>query len=599
LDDLGEEAVERRQIELLLRQIPKGNTGAALGSLVVVGTCYPQVGAALGAAWLACVTLIFVARALLLRDAPQILARQASALELGRKIAAIHGIMGIAVASASWWFYDALDARAKLLLTLVLLAWPAGGIAVLGMHYRSFRVYLLCYFVTLASAWWYHHPQEGLIVLGMAVIVIILGSLARDISRLIGEVWTLEQQKDNLLKSETELSRGLAVEKDRAQQANLAKSQFLAAASHDLRQPVQALSLLSGVLQSTSTEPRVTEIASQIARASGSLDHLFTAILDISRLEAQEVKPEVSFFPVHALVARVRSEYRAKAAVRGLDFEITAAELEIETDPVLFERLVRNLLENAIRYTREGSVTLSLIRSGQSFELEVRDTGIGIAIEDQHRIFNDYYQVGGNAGATEIGMGLGLAIVRRLCDLLGLAISVDSAPGRGSSFRLAGRANRVRGAVYLATPAALPEPPDLRGIRILVVDDDELVRDALERSLVDWGAKVEACASLGEVESIVGSDSVAPDIAIVDYRLAEGPLGLVVAARLGQRFPNLKRIMMTGELHLELNLPQQDMPILRKPVSHKDFAALMRQVTRVPDAPAPPNAFDESAFQRP
>ena len=571
--------LERRQLELVLQRVRSGEISAAVIATAIAVSSYPQVGIALALAWLVSVFLAFALRHWLVNGKQGALHSVEDLSGFARQLAAVHGLIGAAVASAGWWFYGSLGSGSQFVLTLVLAGWPAIGMSVLGVHRRSYVIYLICYFPVLMSAWWYFHPNNWLVTLGLAVMLPLLASASKNLSQLIDTISTLEQEKDKLLEQQQVLITSLESAKTEAEQANLAKSRFLAAASHDLRQPLQAISLLSGVLRSISIEKRVMDISTQLARASESLDTLFGSILDISRLEAGAIKPNLVDFSVDTLFARLQSEYGARAAAKGLTFTAGHIAVRLNSDPVLFERIVRNLVENAIRYTREGGVALTLTESSDGFDLMVTDSGIGIDQPEQARIFQEYYQATKSPEAQEIGMGLGLAIVRRLCDLLTFTISVQSSAGSGSVFRVA--IPKALIAPAIANVAAKPPPShlDLSGQRVLVIDDDPLVREALKAALTAWGARVSPCAVLTELEALL-TQMPAPSIAIIDYRLAEGPLGLEVAQQIHERLPAIKRIMMTGELLLDPHLEATGMPILRKPVSHDQLARVLGQLIK-------------------
>lgn len=563
-----------RQLELVLKRVPSGNIAGVVVAMALVIACYQAVGWTIALAWYATVVATFALRAWIVHGKLGHLDELPNLARFETHLALVHGLMGAAIASASWWFYGSLDSRAQINLMLVLVLWPAGGVSILGVHAKSFWVYLFCYYVVLSSAWYYFHPAEWLPLVGLVVMPVLLASISRGLSHLIDTISALEREKDKLLAAQASLIAGLESAKTEAEQANLAKSRFLAAASHDLRQPLQAISLLSGVLRSVSVEKRVNDISVQLARASEALDTLFTAILDISRLEAGAIKPTISEFSVDALFARLQSEYGARAAAKNLTFSTRQVHVRMASDPVLFERIIRNLVENAIRYTSDGGVTLVLSEQMDCFEVSVTDSGMGIDPPEQERIFQEYYQAAKSAEAQEIGMGLGLAIVRRLCSLLDFKISLQSNPGQGSAFSV----QIPKAVVTRIAPSQLFEPGinhlDLHGKRVLVIDDDPLVREALTTALSAWGATVSPCGALSEMEALLALKPD-PDIAIIDYRLAEGPMGLEVAHQIHELRPGIKRVMMTGELLLDPQVEASRMPILRKPVSHEQLAKVL------------------------
>ena len=260
--------LERRQLELVLQRVRSGEISAAVIATAIAIFSYPQVGIALALAWLVSVFLAFALRHWLVNGKQGALHSVEDLSGFARQLAAVHGLMGAAVASAGWWFYGSLGSGSQFVLTLVLAGWPAIGMSVLGVHRRSYVIYLICYFPVLMSAWWYFHPNNWLVTLGLAVMLPLLASASKNLSQLIDTISTLEQEKDKLLEQQQTLITSLDSAKTEAEQANLAKSRFLAAASHDLRQPLQAISLLSGVLRSISIEKRVMDISTQqIGRA--------------------------------------------------------------------------------------------------------------------------------------------------------------------------------------------------------------------------------------------------------------------------------------------------------------------------------------------
>ena len=575
--------LECRQLELVLQRVRAADITAAVITTAIFIATYRQAGVVLASVWFVLVFFAFALRRWLVQGKLNTLHTSTNIFVFGRQVAAVHGLIGASVASAGWWFYGSMGSGSQYALTLLLAAWPVAGMSVLGVHRRSFLIYLICYFLVLISAWWYFHPDSWLVLVGLAVLPPLLASASKNLSQLVDTISTLEQEKDKLLEQQQILINSLESAKTEAEQANLAKSRFLAAASHDLRQPLQAISLLSGVLRSISTEKRAMDISIQLARASESLDILFGSILDISRLEAGAIKPNTVDFSVDTLFARLQSEYGARAAAKGLTFTAGHTSVRLHSDPVLFERIIRNLVENAIRYTPQGGVALTLTELADDIEIAVTDSGIGIDQPEQERIFQEYYQATKTPAAQEIGMGLGLAIVRRLCELLTFKITVQSSAGSGSVFRVLIPRHLLASAAPSVMQAQPPRHLDLSGLRVLVIDDDPLVREALKVALIAWGATVSPVAALTDLEALL-AQKPAPSIAIIDYRLAEGPLGLEVAQQIHERMPAIKRIMMTGELLLDAHFEATGMPILRKPVSHEQLARVLGQLIKQPDS---------------
>ena len=327
-----------------------------------------------------------------------------------------------------------------------------------------------------------------------------------------------------------------------AEAANLAKTRFLAAASHDLRQPMQALSMYASVLRQRFTEPEATRIVNGVQLSVQTLERMFDSLLDIARLESGVVRPNVVAFPLMPLLARVAEAERPLAAQKRIDVRVVPTSATVRSDPVLLERMLRNLLTNAIRYTERGRIVLGCRRAGpRRVRVDVVDSGIGIPAEEQERIFEEYYQIG---GARAQGLGLGLPIVRSLAELLGHPVAVRSVLGRGSAFSV--ELERAEGAEAPA-PAEEIAPPDLAGVRVALVDDDIEIRQGIALLLESWGCRCVAGPTGGDVEAKLRRGGAAPHALIVDYRLAEPRDGVQVIEALRSAFgAALPALLITG-----------------------------------------------------
>ncbi len=314
----------------------------------------------------------------------------------------------------------------------------------------------------------------------------------------------------------------LARARDEAVAATTAKSRFLAAASHDLRQPLHALSLFAGALSRRvhAEEPR--RILADMETALGSLQAMFAALLDVSRLDAGIVQAETRVFVLGDLLERASADFRAQAAALGLSFRLVSTRGAVLSDPVLLETVLRNLVGNALKFTPTGSVLVGVRQRGDHLVLEVHDTGPGVAEPDRQRIFEEFERSRQSAHGQNDGLGLGLSIVRRLCDLLGHRVSVGGRPGRGTVFRV----ELPRAVVPAATPTPGHRPSvSLIGRNILILDDEPMIVEALRRTLADDGAKVIAAHSAEEATAALsGPGSV--DLAVIDLHLERGIDGL-------------------------------------------------------------------------
>ena len=315
-----------------------------------------------------------------------------------------------------------------------------------------------------------------------------------------------------------------------AEAANRAKSQLLAAASHDLRQPLHALGLYTAVLAARAHEAPWLPLVGNVQNAVNALEAQFAQLLDLSQLEAGAHTPERSRVALAPLFARVAAEFRPQAEAKGLVLRCAATRLAVDSDAALLERMTRNLVANAVRYTSRGGIVIGARRRGAQVSVAVVDTGVGIAPEHGDRIFEEFYQVrcGGRSASAPNGMGLGLAIVRRLAKLLGHEVTVVSRPGAGSCFRI--DAPRASDAVHAfagaAASVAAVGRASLHGTLVALVDDDPAAIDAMTELFSIWGAQVVGGRDAQSLLDALGRWARYPDLVVADLRLSDGASGV-------------------------------------------------------------------------
>ncbi|HTH17430.1 MAG TPA: hybrid sensor histidine kinase/response regulator [Magnetospirillum sp.] len=329
-----------------------------------------------------------------------------------------------------------------------------------------------------------------------------------------------------------------------ALQAVAAKSRFLAAASHDLRQPFQAMRFFHSVIAAHATHPAARQASDMLGQALSSGEQLLNALLDISTLDAGTVKVSRRPFHIRALMDQLAAEYRFEAEAKGLRFHVRGPDLEVDSDPLLVERILRNLLSNAVHYTRRGGVLLAVRRRGRGVRVDVWDTGFGIPEHQQSEIFEEFHQLENPERDPARGLGLGLAIVRRLAFLLGSPVDLLSRVGRGSvfsvKFPLVEYSDREQGKANGDEPMAVDKQT------ILVVEDDPMVLMGLQMILETWGMTVLPAEDMAQV--LQRLEEAQPDLVLSDLRLRAGLTGFNVVERvramLGQQVP---AIILTGE----------------------------------------------------
>jgi signal transduction histidine kinase/ActR/RegA family two-component response regulator len=338
------------------------------------------------------------------------------------------------------------------------------------------------------------------------------------------------------------LQRTLQTEHDIALAADKAKSRFLATASHDLRQPLHAVNLFVSALRRRVSDPEATKLVAGIASAAESMQMMFNSLLDVSKLHAGVVVPNQEDFRLQTVLDRLHSSFVAPAAAKRIGFSVARSAAVLHTDPVLLESILRNLISNAIRYTRRGQVSVLCGDGDEVVHLEVQDTGPGIPAEQMERAFEEFQRLDTAASADERGLGLGLAIVRSLANLLELPVDIQSEVGVGTTFTVTVRRGIATEVPEVQAPKA---PPSLTRCRILIVEDDPLVRTALTREITDWGAtamtasNAETALSMAQIER--------PDLAIIDRNLGQGASGIELLKLLRLRFGHsLAAIIVTG-----------------------------------------------------
>jgi PAS domain S-box-containing protein len=362
--------------------------------------------------------------------------------------------------------------------------------------------------------------------------------------RMVGATGDITEAKQRdhelrIAKAEAEAARDAAerahseVERTREELeiANKYKSHFLASASHDLRQPLHALNLFVAQLRDEANPAERSRLVSRIDAAVGSMNELFEALLDMTKLEAGILKPNPTAIPVERLLDRIEATFADAARKKGLRLRVVASDAWVSSDPILLERILLNLVSNAVRYTERGGVVIGCRHRGPELRIDICDTGAGIPADERQRIFGEFYQLAGLGPDRSGGLGLGLAIVDRLGRLLGHRVELESSPGRGSRFSVSvPLAAQPRTAEM---PAPLPGIADpARGKRVIVIDDDALVLDGMRGILQSWGCQVQTAASGDAALAGLAKDGGPPDLIISDSRLADGESGLETIERL-------------------------------------------------------------------
>ena len=377
-------------------------------------------------------------------------------------------------------------------------------------------------------------------------------------------------------------ARALEGAKQAAEQANRVKSRFLAVASHDLRQPLQALSLLQGLLAKVVEGDRAKALVSRLAETLGAMSGMLNTLLDINQIESGALRVERVAFPISELLERLKAEFSHQAKAQGLDLRSVRSSLWVDSDPRLVEQMIRNLLANALKYTKCGTVLLGCRRQGDAIRIEIWDTGVGIAEGQLEAIFEEYHQVENPARERSEGLGLGLSIVRRLGDLLQHPVRVFSRPSRGSVFsiEIARPENRLaQAAASLGLSSNAGEPSRKTGA-ILLVEDDPDIRDLLQQLLEAEGHYVVVAPNGLTALELLAHASVDPDIVLADFNLPGGLNGLGLAAKVrGALHRQVAVAILTGDISAVTlrDIARDNCVHLSKPVDLLELNGLIQE----------------------
>ena len=475
--------------------------------------------------------------------------------------------MSMAIAGACWGVlaYAVLGKTTAVgtIMVISVLAGILGGsmslLAAVLPVFVAFSVPMVS--LTVAKLWQLEDPAYsafGVISLLYLGVLIIHTSNSSKATRA-----AIELRFENL-----ELIGATEAARHDAEQASLAKSRFLAAASHDLRQPIHAQGLFLDVLSRTPLNPQQRELVRNISVTSAASADMLNTLLDFSRIEAGVVKPQVQAFLLQPVLNKIEREFESQADAKGLTYRSRETDLRVQSDPALIELVLRNLVSNAIRYTERGGLLVACRPRAGGALVEVWDTGIGIAPENYADIFKEFHQLGNPERDRRKGLGLGLAIADGLVKTLGHGLTLASVPGRGSTFKLILPLALAQEQVVPVQVPLQVSAGRMQGLHVMVIDDDEAVLTGMAGLLCSWGCRVNMAGSIGEALELAGSQL--PDVVISDYRLRGQHTGAQaireVRALLGNSVPAL---MITGDTAPERlrEALGSGMPLLHKPVA--------------------------------
>ncbi|WP_288408665.1 hybrid sensor histidine kinase/response regulator [uncultured Herbaspirillum sp.] len=506
-------------------------------------------------------------------DARRLLATEitpANLTAITRRLVLLHGIDGAAWGLVAPLALDTASPGGSILLIGVLAGVAGNSMSILSPVLPAFVSFCLVELGMLASSTW-HTQEASLQVLAIAAVLYVVSLLvqARNSARAAKAAIMLRFENNALIERLQRESEKTQQALQQAEQANVAKSRFLAGASHDLRQPIHAQGLFLEVLANTPLDTMQREVVSRLRSAADNCAEMLHTLLDYSRIEAGVVKPQVAPFRPQALIHRISREMATQAEAKGLVFRTRESEVLASADAALTEPILRNLVSNAIRYTERGGVLVACRRRGAEVWLEVWDTGIGIAPPQQQEIFQEFHQLGNPERDHNKGLGLGLSIAQGLAKMQGLSLTVQSRPGRGSVFRLKLPVAAASAPPQQTKPAeAATAVRDLQGLRILLIDDDQRVRDSMVQLLMQWGCRCSGVEGLEQAEALARRQDF--DLVISDYRLREHRNGTDAIAAVRQVCgQSIAALLITGDTAPARlrEASASGIPVLHKPVA--------------------------------
>lgn len=561
-------AMLEERVALLYRHAPSGLVGNLAASSVLVALLWGHASEVWLVLWLAAVMVQAMVRGLCILGYRRRRPGRHPAAVWGWRIAWAYGLGGVLWGVAGFGFFSDNPAVVMFLVMLLagVVATSIGSLTAFYPAYLLFSVAAISPFALRLAL------EGGAFYGGMSALTLVFLALSLANGRTI--LKTLEEAIRLRIENQ-DLVQAVMRQKEIAEEASIAKSKFLAAASHDLRQPVHALQLFIDVLSHDLAGSPHERVVRNIKSASRGLEDLLNSLLDFSKIDAAAIQPAKSDFPIGAVLDRLENEYAQKADAKGLRFRVMPCRLWVQSDQALLERMLRNLIENAISHTVEGGIVVGCRRRGGRLRLEVWDTGPGIPEHLHREIFREFYQLGNPERDRAKGLGLGLAIVDGLARLLDHPIGLASRPGRGSVFSIE---------VPLGAPAergatkAVQSHSSLDGLCVLVIDDDPMVCDAVRQLLERWGCVVLTADSAEQSLAAMEAAGKVPQLMLTDYRLRGETTGVDAIRQVQQKLGmTLPAAIITGDTApnrlQEANA--SGYPLLHKPIDGGKLRTLL------------------------
>ena len=564
-----QDALGAEQARYIHRSVPTAALGGLLIVVLVVIVFRPVVEARYLYGWLAAFLILTVARApAWLKYRKLLFSPGASSRRWLR-----HAVVG-SFASGVLWGLGTLflipdgEPLYQLIFPVTVIFMSVAAMFSYAPHNPTFLAYMVPAMVpSIVGLAMQGGAVQIAFAIGLATLTIVVLWSRVQFNRMFVETMRLRFENVDLV---TQLTR----QKETAETANLAKSRFLAAASHDLRQPIHALNLYLGAFAQIPLPRQAGSLLTKVRQCAHIMDDMFRTLLDISKLDAGAVKTQVCTFALAPLLARAKLEFEPQARLKGLRLRVVRSAAFARSDPALVERILRNLVSNAVRYTERGGVVVGCRSHRGAVRICVYDSGVGLEPSEHSLVFEEFYQVGNKERDRSKGLGLGLAIVERLAKLLDAPVTLVSRKGRGSLF-----AFDLQPGDSADHPAPGPHRTgrkrrDLSGTRVVIVDDEELILDAAQTLLSEWNCSVIAATSGPDALRRLADSPRPPDVLICDYRLRgeENGIGVVEAIR-NEFNAEIPALLITGDTDPEQirRITASGLAVLHKPLREDEL----------------------------
>ena len=568
---MPEQQLQAERIRVLYKQVPSVLLGNLLIASLLTLFLYNFTSNILSLYWMAVVIIVSIFRFVMFKQYEKKERNEKDIIWWGWFFAFTAFISGCTWGATSFLFLQTDNLVIMVFLLMTLTGITVGSSASLSNFASSYYAFaiptILPFSYVLGST-----GKSDFIILSLMLAVFLLLQLvvAKKNQRTLDESIILRNEKTGLIQQ-------LEQKKEKAELASSAKTRFLAAASHDLRQPLHAISLFLDILDEHNQDPEQAMIVDKIKKSSLSLENLLESLLDISKLDAGVISINNTSFSIQQLFDTLANEFNPIATDKGLNIHFMPTSLFINSDAKNVERILRNLISNAIRYTKQGRILVGCRRSANSVLLSVYDTGIGIDADKNEIIFEEFQQLDNPGRDRSKGLGLGLSIVNRLAKLLNTEVSLQSVPNKGSAFSIQ-LSRSVSKPLFQPDNNLLSPGIELSGKFIVIIDDDDEIRSALELLLTEWGCKVQELISVNDVKQKL-SPAEKPDMILADYRLLNHETGVDVIHAIYSYYSDNKipAVIITGDTAPDRikEAKQSGFQLLHKPVSGGKLRALL------------------------